>query len=367
MKLSEETLEDFSLAYPLENIAPLEEILFLDIETTGFTARSSYLYLIGCSYYNDGKWHLIQWLAEGYTEEEQIINAFFEYARNYHSLVHFNGNNFDLPFIAQKCIDYSLPHTFEVFEGIDLYKRIVPYKYFLKLSNCKQKTLERFLDINRKDIYTGGELISVYHDYVKEPSEHTENALFLHNADDLRGMLSILPMLAYCDMFHQPVKARKVQANYYKDVTGSHRKELLMYLVLPTSLPKIVTAAANSCYFRGEGNEAVLKVPMYEEEMKYFYSNYKDYYYLPEEDMAMHKSVSGYVDKKYRIQATAATCYTRKHSNYLPQWELLFEPYFKRDYKSREHYFELTDEMKKDRNAFSRYASHILNMIADTY
>ena len=46
MKKSEETLEDFAISYPLDKLAPLEQILFLDIETTGFTSRTSYLYMI---------------------------------------------------------------------------------------------------------------------------------------------------------------------------------------------------------------------------------------------------------------------------------------------------------------------------------
>lgn len=49
MKKSEETLEDFAISYPLDKLAPLEQILFLDIETTGFTSRTSYLYMIGCA------------------------------------------------------------------------------------------------------------------------------------------------------------------------------------------------------------------------------------------------------------------------------------------------------------------------------
>lgn len=367
MRFSEEILENFSISYPLEKLAPLEQILFLDIETTGFTARSSYLYMIGCAYYQAGKWHVIQWLAQDYSEESALLDAFFEFAKLYKYLAHFNGNNFDLPFIAQKCIQYSLPHTLEPYEGIDLYKRIAPYKFFLKLPNCKQKTLELFLGIKRQDVFSGGELIGIYHDYVKNPSEYAENALFLHNSDDIKGMLTILPILAYCDLFNDTVKAKKVQANYYKDISGSRRKEILMTLILPTPLPRAVSASANGCYFKGSDTEGMLKVPLYEEEMKYFYSNYKEYYYLPDEDVAMHKSVATYVDKEHRLQASAANCYTRKVSNYLPQWELLFEPYFKRDYKSNEHFFELTDEMKRNRPAFTAYASHVLNMMADTY
>lgn len=367
MLTSRETLENFSISYPLGKIAPLDQVLFLDIETTGFTAKSSYLYLIGCAYYADNNWHTIQWMAENYEQEAAILTAFFTFAKNYKYLVHFNGNNFDLPFLLQKCTQFSLPFTFEHFSGIDLYKRVSPYKFFLHLPNCKQKTLEQYLGVNRTDVFSGGELIGIYHEYAKAPSEFSQKALLLHNADDLKGMLEVLPILAYYDLFNEEVKARKVQANSYRDMNGNKRKELLITLTLPSTLPKLVTASANNCYFRGEGDEATLKIPIYEEELKYFYSNYKDYYYLPTEDVALHKSVSGFVDREHRIPCSASNCYTRKFSSYLPQWEILFEPFFKRDYKSKELFFELTDEFKKDRVGFTKYSNHVLDMIAATY
>ena len=367
MKISEETMDNFSISYPLDRLAPIERILFIDIETTGFTARSSYLYMIGCAYYLAGKWHTIQWLAENYSQEKDILTAFCDFAKLYRYLIHFNGNNFDLPFITQKCQQLSLPYTFDNFQGIDIYKRIAPYKFFLKLPNCKQRTLEQFLGIDRKDVFSGGELIGIYHDYVKNPTEFSENALFLHNADDLKGMLETLPILAYYDLFNQPVKAKKVQANYYKDVNGSKRMELLITIVPDTPLPRPIFVSAGNCFFRGEGTEATLKIPIYEEELKYFYSNYHDYYYLPAEDVALHKSVAGFVDKEHRVPASAANCYTRKFSHYLPQWDIVFEPFFKRDYKSTELFFELTDDMKRNRQAFSKYASHVLTMMASTY
>lgn len=367
MRISEETLENFTITYPLDRLAPLERVLFLDIETTGFTAKSSYLYLIGCAYFLGGKWHTIQWMAQAYEQEVDVIRAFFDFARPYRYLIHFNGNNFDLPFITQKCAQLALPYNFEQFQGLDLYRRIAPYKFFLKLPNCKQKTLEQFLGVDRKDVFSGGELISIYHEYLKNPSEFSENALFLHNADDLKGMLETLDMLAYYDLFNQPVKARRVQANSYRDINGNRRRELLILFCPEIPLPRPVSANANNCFFRGEGAECSLKIPIFEEELKYFYSNYHDYYYLPTEDVALHKSVAGFVDKAYRLPASAANCYTRKVSSYLPQWDFLFTPFFKRDYQSRELFFELTDEMKKDRQAFSAYATHVLNMMASSY
>lgn len=294
MKTVKTCLKSFSLKYPLEHLAPLDQILFLDIETTGFSSASSYLYLIGCTFRENDTWKTIQWFAEKYEEEPVILTAFFEFAAAYRYLLHFNGTTFDIPFIQHKCARHKLSFTFDKMESIDLYKKISPCKYLLKLPNCKQKTLEQFLEIPRDDIYDGGDLIGLYHEYVKAPSSMTEKKILLHNQEDLQGMLEILPVLSYYDLFTKDVTARKVQANYYRDLSGQKRMELLMTLSLPVSLPKLVSISGNGCYFMGESDSGSLKVPVYEEEMKYFYSNYKDYYYLPTEDVALHKSVASF-------------------------------------------------------------------------
>jgi len=363
MKTIQQELTDFKLSYPLEQLAPLDKILFVDIETTGFAAKSSILYLIGCAWYNGNHWMVTQWLATKYEEEKEILESFFLFAKNYTHLIHFNGNNFDLPFMLQKCEQYQLNEDFSSFEGIDIYKRISPYKLFLHLPNCKQKTLEQFLGINRIDTFNGGELIGIYHDYVSAPSDVSERLLLQHNADDMKGMLSILPVLSYYDLFNNGIKVKKVQANYYKAVNGAQRQELLMHITLPSTLPCAISTSFEGCYFSATGNEGLFKVPLYEAELKYFYSNYKDYYYLPTEDIALHKSVASFVDKNHRMQATAATCYTRKQSTYLPQWDIIVNPFFKTDYKSKDFYFEVTDELKKDRKKFTAYAQHLLDMM----
>lgn len=54
MQIVRQTLDSFTIGYPLERIAPLEQFLFVDIETTGFTAKNSSLYLIGTAFYAEG-------------------------------------------------------------------------------------------------------------------------------------------------------------------------------------------------------------------------------------------------------------------------------------------------------------------------
>lgn len=367
MKTIKTDFLDFQPAYPVEILAPKEDVLFLDIETTGLSPKSSNLYLIGCVFYEKEAWHSIQWLAEKYEEELQVLTAFFTFLKNYRFLIHYNGNQFDIPYLLSKCAQYELDYNFNDCDGIDIYRRIVPYKEILGLCDLKQKTVEKFLNVNRSDIYSGKELIEKYHDYVCENGENDLNDILLHNEEDLKGMLSVLSMLSYSDLFNRSIRVMKAQANYFNDTDKKRCQEIVMKLRLETPLPMPIAFRSRGCYFSGQGMDAILKVPIYEEEMKYFYSNYQSYYYLPAEDLAMHKSVATFVDKAHRVQATAANCYTRKKALYLPEWEVLFTPFFKREYRSKELFFELTDEFKKSRSGFGMYAEHVLNAMYDAF
>ena len=367
MKTLDYIFKNLKTEYDISLLANPEDILFLDIETTGLSSANSFIYLIGACYYQNNNWNGIQWFAENKAEEIDIIHAFFAFASKFSTLIHFNGNQFDLPFILGRCEKLELSYTFAPFNGIDIYKRVALCKHFLQLPNCKQKSIEKFLHINRDDKYSGGELVQIYKDYVKTPSKEKEALLLLHNKDDLKGMIEILPILSYCDLFNQPVRATKVQANYYRDLNGKKQQELIIRIRLTSAVPIPLAYHANDCYVTAEGNHAALRVPVYTEELKYFYTNYKEYYYLPLEDVAIHKSVASFVSKEHRVPATATTCYTRKYSSYLPMWDYVLEPFFRREYKSSLLFFELTDEFKTNREAFSKYASHILEMLGKSH
>lgn len=58
-------------------------------------------------------------------------------------------------------------------------------------------------------------------------------------------------------------------------------------------------------------------IALYQDELKYFCPNYRDYYYLPFEDTTVHKSADGYVDKDTRKRATICICYSEKCGSFL--------------------------------------------------
>lgn len=368
----------------------LEDILFLDIETTGLSPKNSDIYLIGTGYFQNHSWRICQLFAESSDQEKEILTSFFRLCKDFKYVVTFNGNRFDIPFLQNKFEKYEMENPFTWLSSFDLYKQIAPYKSFLGLPDCKQKTIELYLGIDREDEYDGGKLIPVYRDYVESKDPEKLHLLLLHNSDDVKGMFGLLPILIYgsfFDMFNNlpkcsirtdeeiddeahdlytlPARARKVQANYYKDLDGTPKKEVYMKLTLPVALPSPLSGNHDDCYFKAVGNEATLRVPLYETELKYYYSNYKDYYYLPKEDMAIHKSIAEFVDKAYREKATAENCYTKKEGQYLQEWDLVFAPFFKEDYKDKRFFFDLNENMKKSRFAMSLYASHVIAHILD--
>lgn len=364
MEVIKETINDIVVNYPLVKLGSLDKMLFIDIETTGFSAKSSNLYLIGCLYHRDDCWNTVQFFADNYSDEQELIEEFFSFASDYDTLIHFNGNNFDLPYILEKSKLLGFEKDFDRFEGIDIFKRIQPYRQLLKLENCKQKTIEAFLKIERDDKYNGGELISIYHSYVNDHDQEKRKLLLLHNFEDLKGMLSLLPILTYCDLANNRIRVTKVSANFYTDESGNPGSELLMVFDIDTPIPQPVSASKEGFYLSAESNQGMIKVPLIEGELKYFYANYHDYYYLPNEDMAVHKSVGEFVDKAYREKAKASNCYTKKSGLFLKEWDLLISPFFKQDYDSKDMFFELTDERKKDRELFSHYAAHVLSHLS---
>jgi len=377
-------LSDDNLSYPLYQISDNPaKILFVDIETTGFSPKSSTLYLIGCAYFDGHMYHSRQWFSESNDDETSILSSFIEFSKVFDTLVHFNGNKFDLPYLSERCKAHNIDYTLDNFDSVDLYKKIRPYQKALGLINCKQKTIETFLGINRDDKYSGGELIEIYKQYIESPKDTAFDTLMLHNFDDIKGLIKILPILWYSDFFDDiencpaihmrtdvaqsessiplPLKATKAYANYYKDIDGNDKSELIIKASLYFALPKPLTLMKDDFACTIEGASATFKMPILDDELKYFYSNYKDYYYLPDEDQALHKSVASFVDRSHRVKCTAENCYTRKPGQFLRQFDFVFTPFFKKNYKDKAIYFELSDHLKQSRTALSLYACHILN------
>lgn len=354
---------DFPEAYPLDRIGPKEELLFFDIETTGFSGDTSQLYLIGCVYHDGFGWKLIQWFADTRQAEAELLDAFFAFIKRFKTLIHFNGDRFDIPYLEKCCRRLGLPHSFEGMESLDIYRKIRPFQKLLGLERMKQKAIEQFLGISREDKYTGGQLIEVYRDYLRTHEKSLYDLLILHNEDDLKGMPAILPILSYADFFSSPVSAQTCEL--WDDGSKGALDTPLLHLdgTGSVSLPVPLEYSSGPVSLELYKEKAVCNIRLCRGCLKYFYPNYKDYYYLPFEDTAVHKSVGEYVDRSARKKATARTCYTKKEGLFLPQFGPFKEPAFREDYRSSLTYVLYDGSLFSQPEAADTYLCQLFNWL----
>ena len=337
--------------------------IFFDIETTGFSPAHSSIYLIGCARRVEESVFIDQFFAESPSDEKEVLQSFLDIIKNYSTIISFNGIGFDVPFLKAKCDTYQLEESFKSFHYLDVFKSVSELKFLLKLPNYKQKTLETFLGLSREDEFSGGELINVYQEYCKDSDAAKEELLLLHNYEDVVGMMDLLPILSYIELFHGQYSIAQTKIGSYRAIDGTEEKELLITLKNDYPVPKRVSFQFREFYFISNGDTSTLRIPIYCGELHFFYSNYKDYYYLPQEDIAVHKSVATFVDKGYRETAHAFNCYTRKTGEFLPQYDTIMSPEFRKEYKDKVSYFEITDDFCTSDVMLRRYTEHILQLM----
>ena len=350
-----------------------EKVLYFDIETTGLSADTSFIYLICAGFLKDGVPTLIQWFCEGPADEVNVIRAFLDFANGFSAIIHFNGATFDIPFVEKRAAKYGLDSMFRKLsdsaKSIDLYKKIRPYRDLFGLCGCRQKNIEAFMGIGREDKFGGGELIEVYKQYLgrsrydcmthgtpllvhkdsglaKMPETQSEALLYLlllHNAEDVENLINISALYPVLQILEGNAGSKNTHVLTEVAECGSS--------VTVTFAPKCVIPVPSFCGRTGpdgtfnadfDGQKLVLSIPVFVGELKYFYDNYKDYYYLPDEDCAIYKSAGEGVDKSRRKNATAATCYTKINSRFIPLPQAADAPIFKSDYKSRQTFIELS-------------------------
>ena len=358
--------------------------LFFDIETTGFDRNKTILYMIGCIYPEGDSGHFVQWFNDDGLSEKEILQAFCQLiTKENWTLITFNGESFDIPYLMHHSLLNELNLPIGDIPSLDLYRIMRPFQHLYRLRHGGQKYWERFLGIYREDPYNGGELIDVYRHYLQKKREEDLHDLLLHNEEDLLGMTRLMALLPYHDLVQGSfqlvdieitdlVRQDLFRSSSYTDQTEEEEapEDLIpdccpedaetpvpcMHFQgqLTEPLPRSLEIGSGQTLFLGEGRLFHLYVPILTGELKHFYKKYRNYYYLPQEDRAIHKSVGQFVDTDHRLQARAANCYMREAGLFLPlpearkhygfqietgaSYETL--PRFRKDFEAEEEYIQ---------------------------
>ena len=187
---------------------------------------------------------------------------------------------------------FDVATTIDTIRSFDIYKITRKYKKLFNLSSMKQVDVEDLTGFARCSFISGGKLIEAYKSYLKYPSKTLLSDMLTHNHDDIRGLISISEF-ANMPYITSEAKIRDVIIN----------TDSLTYICNVKKLPCRITYSDknnNRIVLNAHDTELRLTVSRTNDTLKYYFKDYKNYFYLPLEDMAIHKSKTPPMSKKER-------------------------------------------------------------------
>jgi uncharacterized protein YprB with RNaseH-like and TPR domain len=185
----------------------LEDLLFLDIESTGVYGSS--VFLIGLGYFKDGVFKVKQYLARTLEDELAIFERLKDFLKKFKCFITYNGKTFDIPVIADRFLYYfeenplisEDDNPYEVsntlYHHIDLYhncRRLWKDRF----DDYRLSTIEKqLLQIHRDNDIPGAFVGFFYKRYVEKPKKYAGliRKCIMHNYDDVRNLPFILDKL----------------------------------------------------------------------------------------------------------------------------------------------------------------------------
>ena len=168
-------------------------LLFLDLETTGFS--STPLFLAGTVFERDGLMRSLQYLARDYSEERVLLGLLDELMGRFDTCVTFNGKSFDMPYIRDRAKYHgvSLGASPEQYDLLHVARR----RWKERLPDCRLVTLEtHILGRHRVGDVPGWEVPCIYHDFVHTKDARRLRGVLRHNLIDCISMAQLFIRLA---------------------------------------------------------------------------------------------------------------------------------------------------------------------------
>ncbi len=167
-----------------------EEIIFIDIETTGLYYIHP-VFLVGMLSFKDGQGEISQFLARNPIEERALLFETLGCLKQATIIVSFNGRSFDVPYLKGRMRFQGLNDEIDAFH-FDLLRQ-ARKNYRSQLPNCRLLTIERYLfNQERLDDLPGSEVAEYYQKYLETEDRGYLNPILEHNACDLLTMAKLL-------------------------------------------------------------------------------------------------------------------------------------------------------------------------------
>lgn len=168
----------------------VEDILFLDTETTGLSrGAGTFCFLYGLAYVESETVVFEQFFLSDRSGEKELLKLINDRLHRFTAVASYNGKSFDLPLIRSRMIlnRSRLKEPIYHFDLYHIWKRLLRRK-----KGMKQDMLEtELLNMHREDDLPGSEVPQVYFDYSRYGREQGLDRVLIHNELDLKGLFGL--------------------------------------------------------------------------------------------------------------------------------------------------------------------------------
>lgn len=176
-----------------DKLLRLEDILFIDTETTGLSGGTGTMaFLVGLGYFSQKGFLTEQYFLDDPSDEMELIIKLNSILLKYKILVSYNGSSFDLPLLKTRFLINRVEPPFIHFQHLDLL-HLSRKLWKLRLPTLKLRDVEtEILNFIREEEEVPGWMVpQIYFDFIRNRDARPLKGVFYHNCMDILSLAVI--------------------------------------------------------------------------------------------------------------------------------------------------------------------------------
>ena len=264
------------------NLLP-EHAVILDIASRGRYWRSSPLISVSLISSKAGLPEEITWISGKESDEYDILEALREYLTGHDTVITFNGQSYDIPFLKKKYSAYGLPDPFTGLAQRDLFREYRSLRAVLGLPSGKLADYDAYIRIH------AGQKAN--------PSSENEEL----TSADAKRTLRILGFDAVLELLGGDFDSAKAEVS----------EDLVIFRIRTLrNMPCRIAFHDGPFHLTAAGRTAALSSRIEDGKIRFYHDDIRNYVYLPHEGYAIYRTMAEFVDRSHREKATRENCYT---------------------------------------------------------
>jgi uncharacterized protein YprB with RNaseH-like and TPR domain len=194
----------------------MEDVLVLDLETTGLGRGGTIAIMIGVGYYEQGEFIVEQVFLPDPDAEEHSLGRLCELIETHSLLITFNGKTFDVPVLESRLIYHQIWLNMRQMEHLDLL-HLARRLWKHKLPSCALETIEYYVlgHIRDKELdIEGRDIPQSYFHYLMTGEAEMIKRVFIHNHHDILHTAALFTLI--CDSCaYPPTGGMDIRIDYH--------------------------------------------------------------------------------------------------------------------------------------------------------